>query len=104
MNDTYSLQRTFLNSTPAPAVTSIANEWPILLEEKYMIIHFDRLCGLNSNLCMDNFRSKITKLHEKITALLPKKQTNAFEKEENDITLLQLISKYFKEDLSFIYI
>lgn len=68
MQETYAQRRTFLNKTPA--VTSMQDEWPILLEEKYMILHFDRLCGLNSGQCIqEGFERLKTLVIKKISAL-----------------------------------
>ncbi|XP_063357736.1 uncharacterized protein LOC134675057 isoform X2 [Cydia fagiglandana] len=102
MNETYAQQRIFLNS--APAVTHILNEWPVLLEEKYMISHFDRLCALNSGQCMDAFQNKTTALNERLKTLITKKKNKTCTVNDNNLNCnLQMVATYFNEDIKLIY-
>lgn len=101
MEVTYSYARQFLNT--APTISAVIAVWPILMEPKYMVKHFEKLCCINTSECMSIFTEKKIRTIEKIKSILKDTEATATEDIDNVQTLLKLVCKYLKEDITIIF-
>ncbi|KAK9751803.1 hypothetical protein QE152_g4750 [Popillia japonica] len=102
LNETYADQRKFFNNVNnPPSIFEIKNKWPAILSTPGIFWHFEKLTSIDLNEVMKNIREKSNKLLkfgiEK--KLIEEWQTN----NDKDLTSLQVISKYFKEELKTLY-
>jgi hypothetical protein len=95
MDITYPYLRQFLNTSPT--ISSVVAEWPILMEPKYMLQHFDRLCCINSSECMKTCLEKMKIAVSKINIILKLTKTAADE-DDDLLKFMTLVGKYFKEE------
>lgn len=104
LNDTYSLQRGFLNNVnDPPSVREIKEKWPILFNRQVIIWHYEKLMQHKLQILEDALKKKCEKI---IKFGIQKKLTNLLEinypyevSPDGCIEALKIIAKYFKEHL-----
>lgn len=109
MYQTYATQRFFINSMKS--ITEIRNEWPFLLEETYILWHFEELVGKDLlSLFRDKLPVKCKKIYEFMSCENSKKRLsecqnlirNSKERLQNStpeiLGAFLLLLAYFEED------
>lgn len=100
LNETYGMQRLFLNKAEPPSIEIILKEWPVLFHPEVVFWHFQKLVLRNLNDLETMFTVKKRKLvqfgiQHKLLDHIPD------ENEEKELTfVLNIVAKYFKEDIS----
>ncbi|KAF1388589.1 hypothetical protein PFLUV_G00091860 [Perca fluviatilis] len=109
MEKTYVIQRRYLNSLPAPAISDIKEEWPFLFSQRGLYSHFSLLTDISILIKLQEalknrgstliWFSQELKRHPEIEDVL-----NNFEPEASDkaACILLLLLAYFKEPKSAI--
>lgn len=60
MEETYGLQRQDINNNLP--VEELLNTWPLLREQEFLIMHFEKLTGVNMSLLISSVEEKLEKL------------------------------------------
>ena len=59
MQDTYYLQRKYINAVPSPTMKEIEDEWPFLFQQRSLLMHFKTLTGIPVSIKLsESFASK----------------------------------------------
>lgn len=69
LEETYPLQRKFLNAPQPPTILQIQSEWPILLSKIGIKWHFEKLMGLKINDMGLNLINKYEKVGKRLNAI-----------------------------------
>jgi hypothetical protein len=62
LEQTYNSQREFLNRNDPPTIIEMRDTWPILLNEKGIFWHFNKLMGTDLNILEQNLKKKAQKI------------------------------------------
>lgn len=103
LNETYGMQRLFLNNPEPPTMKDIQENWPILFEPKVMEWHFQKLVGQKLNNLETMFELKKNKLIEfGLSKSFIEKDTTNSATDQDLFLILQIITKYFGEDINYL--
>lgn len=103
LDDTYFLQRQYINNPDSPpTVLQISNEWPHLLKKTYLIDHFNKLTEHETEFFYENYNQACKTILELV------EKSSKFKKIETETTNEQLmvlfhIIGYFDEKREFLY-
>lgn len=105
MNESYPLQRTFVNNvTEPPKIEQIQECWPCLLKRTYMELHFLQLTGKEP-------KNILTKLEEDMPKLLAYGQMKNFvdlneasTEDQRNLLAIKTVFHHFKEDYPNLFI
>ncbi|KAJ3642058.1 hypothetical protein Zmor_024876 [Zophobas morio] len=97
LNETYNMQRLFLNKCDAPTIEEIVTEWPVLLTTPVTFWHFEKLTSKNINVLEEQFTHKAPKILQ-----LGQQNKIKVTCENSYLQCLEVIAKYFNEDLKIL--
>lgn len=103
LEESYALQRTFINGTPPPTAEDILQNWPILFTKEGVKWHYKKLMNQDISKLTENLLIKSEKI---LNFGINKKYIDIRPTVEDDIILavLKILTTYFKEDLSLLYL
>ena len=103
LEKTYAAQRQFLNEIDSSSISNVIEQWPILLKEKFLFWHYEKLMSHSISNLTNNLLRKQRKIilfgeNKKLTNLKANDETDP---EQVSIECIKIACKYFKEDFTF---
>ncbi len=96
---TYNLQRRYLNNVEnPPSINEINNIRPLLLQKKYLLLHYNTMMAMDTNIFISNYSKCITNINNLSQS---DQQSNEF---NDGIRGLAYIVNNFEENIEFVYI
>ncbi|GJQ79913.1 hypothetical protein Trydic_g18357 [Trypoxylus dichotomus] len=102
LSETYADQRRFFNNVNnPPSIAEIKEKWPAILTTAGIFWHFGKLTSIDLNDVMRNISEKSMRLLQ--FGIQRKLIDNTEIDEDKELASLEIISRYFKEDLKTVF-